>query len=130
MSTMGPTANLLTLVVRRMDAIDRRLLAVPSPVRYLIAAITVAAMVWQALPNVPRAYVDLSRLPLLHHITQPDDFGTDTIGDGYEAKVVLNDPRDMYTKERLAQTPTEADTWSKAASAPYPPAVLLAEAGL
>jgi hypothetical protein len=42
--------------------------------------------------------------------------------------VILNDIRDMYTKDKTPQTPLEADTWSKAASSPYPPAVLLAMA--
>jgi hypothetical protein len=36
----------------------------------------------------------------------------------------------MYTKARVEQTPLEAATWTKEASGPYPPAVLLAEAGL
>jgi hypothetical protein len=117
-------------VVQRLEALDRRLLAVPRRLQYLIAALTVIAMAIQALPSVPRAFVDYSRLPILRHLSQPDTFGTDTIGDGYEARVVLNDPRDMYTKAKLEQTPEEAATWSKAASAPYPPAVLLAEAGL
>ena len=46
------------------------------------------------------------------------------------AKVVLNDPSDMYTKARLEQTPLEKATWTREASAPYPPAALLAAAGL
>ncbi len=66
----------------------------------------------------------------LHTIAQPESFGTDTIADTYAARVILNDPLDMYTKAHLEQTPLEAATWTKAASAPYPPAVLLAEAGL
>jgi hypothetical protein len=36
----------------------------------------------------------------------------------------------MYTKTRLAQTPLEAATWTKEASAPYPPAVRLAHAAM
>src|ERR1017187_8953947 len=48
----------------------------------------------------------------------------------YEARVILNDPWDMYTKQKLNQTPQEAASWSREASSPYPPAVLLAEAGL
>jgi hypothetical protein len=48
----------------------------------------------------------------------------------YEAKVVLNDVRDMYTKREYSQTPREAELWSKEASAPYPPVTLLAVAGL
>ena len=125
-----PTPSVLARLVLGLEALDRRLLAAPRRVQYLAAAVTVAAMIVQALPYVPRAYVDFSRLPLLQRVSQPDGFGTDTIGDGYEARVVLNDPLDMYTKAELEQTELEASTWSKSASAPYPPAVLLAEAGL
>jgi hypothetical protein len=56
--------------------------------------------------------------------------GTDTIADNYEARVVRNDVRDMYTKRLVEQTPLEAATWSKEASSPYPPATLLGLAGL
>ena len=128
MSDMAPRA--VTRAALWLRALDSQLLAAPKRVQYLIIALTLVAMAIQALPCVPRAYADFSRAPLLRGITQPDTFGTDTIGDGYEARVVLNDPMDMYTKEKVAQTQREADTWSKAASAPYPPAVLLAEAGL
>ncbi len=48
----------------------------------------------------------------------------------YGAKVVLNDVGDMYTKARLEQTPLEASFWTKEESAPYPPAVRLAQAAL
>lgn len=48
----------------------------------------------------------------------------------YGAKVVLNDPADMYTKARLEQTPLEASLWTREESAPYPPAVRLAHAAL
>jgi hypothetical protein len=114
----------------RVAALDRRLLAVPRAVQYALMAVTIAIMVLQALPNITRPWLDLSRVPILHGITQPETYGTDTIGDGYEARVVLNDPLDMYTKAKLDQTPLEAAIWSKAASAPYPPAVLLTEAAL
>jgi len=83
-----------------------------------------------AIPNVPRAYVDYARVPLLGGVHQYDTYGTDTIGNSYVAKVVLNDPLDMYTKARLEQTPLEKATWTREASAPYPPAALLTAAGL
>src|SRR5205085_4897246 len=38
--------------------------------------------------------------------------------------------RDMYTKTGVEQTPLEARTWSREASAPYPPAALLIEAAI
>lgn len=117
-------------LVRRIEALDARLLRAPRLVRLLVLTLTVALMVWQALGHIPREYADFSRWAPLRHITQPDTFGPDTIGDGYEARVVLNDVADMYTKNALPQTPQEAATWTKAASAPYPPAVLLAEAAL
>ena len=54
-----------------------------------------------------------SGTPLIGGIQRHDTYGNDTIGDGYEARVVLNDWRDMYTKARLEMTPLEAATWSK-----------------
>jgi hypothetical protein len=60
----------------------------------------------------------------------PEQYGSDSVGAMYVAKVVLNDPSDMYTRRGLDQTPLEAATWSKQASAPYPPAMLLSFAGL
>ncbi len=44
--------------------------------------------------------------------------------------MVLNDVADMYTKARLEQTPVEAAMWTKEESAPYPPAVRVAQAAL
>ena len=113
--------------VTRADAF---LLDVSKPVQYLAIALTMVAMVYQCLPHVPRQYVDYSHVPLLSNIAQPPAFGSDTVADMYESKVILNDPGDMYTKQKLDQAPEEAAYWSKAASAPYPPAVLWAEAGL
>jgi hypothetical protein len=74
--------------------------------------------------------VDYARFPLLSGIDQHDTYGPDTIGNSYVAKVVLNDPLDMYTKARLEQTPLEKATWTRKESAPYPPAALLTAAGL
>jgi hypothetical protein len=92
--------------------------------------LTVIVTIGTALPHLPRSIVDLRGVPLLSGVQRHDTYGNDTIGDGYEARVVLNDWRDMYTKTRLEMTPLEAATWPKEACAPYPPAVLLAEAGL
>ena len=111
-------------------AVDRFLLGVTRPVRYTVIAATVLHMIAVAIPNVPRPYVDYARFPLLSGVHQYDTYGTDTIGNSYVAKVVLNDPLDMYTKARLDQTPLEKATWTREASAPYPPAALLTAAGL
>ena len=111
-------------------ALDARLLAVSRRARVVVLALTVAVMVAVALPQVPRQYIDYSTVPLLNGIPQPDTYGPDSISDMYGAKVTLNDVTDMYTKERLEQTPLEAQTWSKEASAPYPPAALLMHAAL
>ena len=99
-------------------------------VRVVILALTIAAIVAQAVPWVPRAVFDYSGLPLLNRIHQQDTFGTDTVADSYESRVVLHDVRDMYTKRETEQTALEAHYWSKAASAPYPPATLLLESAL
>ena len=111
-------------------AVDRFLLRVNRPVQYTVIAATVVHMIAVAIPNVPRPYVDYARFPLLSGVHQYDTYGTDTIGNSYVAKVVLNDPLDMYTKARLEQTPLEKATWTREASAPYPPAALLTAAGL
>jgi hypothetical protein len=87
-------------------------------------------MVWTSLPNVPRQWLDFDRVPLLASLEQQPEYGTDTLSDMYGARVILNDVSDMYTKARTEQTPQEAATWSREASAPYPPVVLLMEAGL
>jgi len=112
------------------ERVDARLRSAAPAVRRFIFALTFLAIALQSLPNVPRAAVDYSRIPLLAGITQPETYGTDTIADMYEARVVLNDPRDMYTKRGVDQTPLEAATWSKAESAPYPPLMLLTTAAL
>ena len=111
-------------------AVDRFLLRVSRPVQYTVTIATVLHMIAVAIPNVPRPYLDYARFPLLSGVHQYDTYGTDTIGNSYVAKVVLNDPLDMYTKARLEQTPLEKATWTREASAPYPPAALLTAAGL
>ena len=111
-------------------AFDRFALRVNRPIQYTVIAATVLHMIAVAIPNVPRAYVDYARFPVLSGVHQYETYGTDTIGNSYVAKVVLNDPLDMYTKARLEQTPLEKATWTREESAPYPPAALLTAAGL
>jgi hypothetical protein len=93
-------------LVQSATRLDAYLLARPKRTQYLFIVLTLMAMVYQCLPDVPRQYADYSRAP------------------------ILNDLRDMYSKRKLDQTPEEASRWSKEASSPYPPAVLLADAGL
>jgi hypothetical protein len=101
----------------------------PGTQRLAITAVA-AALTCLSLAYVPRAYFDYDGIPVLRLLDQPDDYGTDTIADMYEAKVVLHDWRDMYLKAGVDQTPLEARTWSREASAPYPPAALLIEAAI
>ena len=110
--------------------LDQALLAAPRSLRTAAFLLTAIAMIATALPHVPRSVVDFRGLPILSNLQRHETYGNDTIGDGYEARVVLNDWRDMYTKTKVEMTPLEAATWPKEACAPYPPAVLLAEAGL
>lgn len=117
-------------VLEAAAAVDRFLLRVNRPVQYTVIAATVLHMIAVAIPNVPRSYVDYARFPVLSGVHQYESYGTDTIGNSYVAKVVLNDPLDMYTKARLEQTPLEKVTWTREESAPYPPAALLTAAGL
>lgn len=117
-------------LARRLEVLDAWLLARSWPVRALILILTLVSMTASALPRVPKPAVDFSRWPLLNGITQPDEFGTDTIADMYEARVVRHDVRDMYTKRGVEQTPLEAATWSREASSPYPPVALLGLAAL
>ncbi len=130
--TLGTSAGLGRHVtfLQAAAAVDGFLLRVTRPVQYMVIAATVLHMIAVAIPNVPRAYVDYSRFPLLSSIHQYDLYGRDSIGNSYVAKVVLNDPLDMYTKARLEQTPLEKATWTREESAPYPPAALLTAAGL
>ena len=113
-----------------LAGVDRALLRAPRAVRTGAFVLTAVLMAATALPHVPRQVVDFRGMPIVGGLQRHDTYGNDTIGDGYEARVVLNDWRDMYTKTRVDMTPLEAATWSKEACAPYPPAVLLAEAGL
>ena len=99
---------------RLLGRIDERLNNVSFSLKVRIIALTIIMIVLGAVRHYP-----VGRPP-----------GTDTIADAYEARVVRNDVRDMYTKRLVEQTPLEADTWSKEASSPYPPATLLTLAGL
>jgi hypothetical protein len=110
--------------------LDVFLLAVPKRAQYLAMAATLVAMVCLWAQFVPRPYLDYAHIPVLRLLHQDDVYGDDTISEMYESKVILNDPSDMYTKKKLDQTPLESSTWSKEQSGPYPPAVLLTEAGL
>ena len=110
--------------------LDAALLLAPRAVRTGLYVLTAGVMAATALSHIPRQVVDFGGVSLIGSLLRHDTFGTDTIGDGYEARVILNDERDMYTKTELEMTPLEAATWTKEACAPYPPAVLLAEAGL
>ena len=94
-----------------VDAVDHYLLFVSTPVRAIVVLLTLISMAVTVLPRLGQ-------------------YGTDTIADMYESKVILNDVGDMYTKQQVEQTPLEAGTWTKEASSPYPPAALLALAGL
>ena len=67
----------------------------------MVIAATVLHMIAVAIPNVPRVYVDYSRFRCSAAFTSTDLYGRDSIGNSYFAKVVLNDPLDMYTKARL-----------------------------
>lgn len=102
----------------------------PRRVQVALCTLAAAALFGSWLLFVPKVYIDFSNLPLLNRIAQPAAYGSDTLADMYEARVVLNSPRDMYTKALVEQTPEEARAWSKAASAPYPPTALIIDAGL
>ena len=128
-------------MVRRADSLmarlfqwatdlDAALLLAPRAVRTGVYVLTAGVMAATALSHIPRQVVDFGGVSLVGSLQRYDTFGNDTIGDGYEARVILNDQRDMYTKTELEMTPVEAAAWSKEACAPYPPAMLLAEAGL
>jgi len=117
-------------VWRLADQLDARLMVAPPAARRLTYVVTTLVMVTVSLPNVPRMWLDFRHLPLLDRVEQRPTYGPDSIADMFTARVVLNDPGDMFTKRKLDQTPSEAALWSKEASAPYPPVALLAEAGL
>ena len=56
-------------------ALDRFLLRVNLPVKYTVIAATVLHMIAVAIPNVPRAYVDYARFPLLSGVHQYQTYG-------------------------------------------------------
>jgi hypothetical protein len=126
----GGVGPMMARFFQWVAAVDAALLRAPRRVRLGLYVLTAGVMAATALPHLPRHVVDLSGWPRIGALQRHDTYGNDTIGDGYEARVVLNDWRDMYTKRQLEMTPLEAATWPKEACAPYPPAVLLAEAGL
>jgi hypothetical protein len=109
--------------------LDSRLQRAPGWIRALAITVTIGVLVAHSLPNVPRQYVDFSD-GWFGDIQRYDEYGPDSLSDMYGTRVILNDPLDMFTKARTEQTPQEAATWSRDASAPYPPVVLLAETGL
>lgn len=117
-------------VRQHLARLDAWLLSLSSIAKAIVIAATLASMAVVAVHKIPRPFIDFSRWPLLSHVGQPDGFGTDTIADAYEARVVRHDVGDMYTKRLTDQTPLEAETWTKEASSPYPPAALLALAAL
>ncbi len=110
-------------------AVDRWLLSASTRVKTVVIVLTLVSMAATIVPNVPKPFIDYARWPMLAGMAQPDSYGTDTIADAYEARVVRHDVADMYTKRLVEQTPLEAATWSQEASSPYPPATLLALAG-
>ena len=81
--------------------------ALQVTLRDITLSATVIVMTVTALPHVPRVWLDYSRLPILNRLDQPEAYGTDTIADMYAARVVQNDPLDMYTKAGVEQTPLE-----------------------
>jgi len=121
---------MIARVFQWLASLDQALLRAPRALRTGAFVLTAVVMAATSLPHVPRHIVDFRGVPMLSSLQRHESHGNDTIADGYEARVVLNDWRDMYTKAKVAMTPREAATWTKEASAPYPPAVLLAEAGL
>jgi hypothetical protein len=121
---------MMARVFQWLASLDQALLRAPRAVRTRAFVLTAVVMAATALPHVPRHIVDFRGVPMLSTLQRHNTYGNDTVGDGYEARVVLNDWRDMYTKTKVEMTPLEAATWPKEACAPYPPAVLLAEAGL
>ena len=116
-------------MIQTIRRIDAALLAWPRTVQYAMIAATLAGMLVLAVSEVPRVYVDFSKVTWMPAIDQPEQYGPDTIAGMYASRVILNDPSDMYTRA-LDQTPLEAETWSKQASSPYPPVTLLSQAAL
>src|SRR3954470_1897709 len=88
-----------------LKAIDERLMGCRPWFQRLVVLLLIVALAGTCLGYVPRAYVNYSGVPLLAQLDQPPEYGTDTIADMYEAKVVLHDWRDMYTKAGVEQTP-------------------------
>ena len=86
----------------RIGGLDRRLLATPRWAITLIVIATWLVMIAQAIPNVPREYIDLS--PVFGNVQRYETYGPDTVADVYAARVISADVTDMYTKDDTAQT--------------------------
>jgi hypothetical protein len=114
----------------RMAALDAVLRRQRRRVQVLVVTIAAGCAIAAGVPRVPSLFLDYSRLPLLSQVTQPGAYGSDTLSDMYEARVVLNNPLDMYTKREVEQTQQEAARWSREASGPYPPVALFILAGM
>lgn len=125
-----PSFRRVTGIIGRIGALDARLVAASPLTRRLILAATLIVMGHVGIREVPREYADLSALPGLSGLQRHDTYGPDTVADMYAAKVTLNNVRDMYTRREVAQTPREAELWTKEASSPYPPVMLLSTAAL
>jgi hypothetical protein len=115
---------------RWLISADRALLGLDRRLQASLVALAMIGCGIVAVPWVPRPFLDYSQIAWLARVPQPGTFGTDTLSDMYEARVVRNDVRDMYAKRLVEQTALEASVWSKEASGPYPPVTLLSLAAL
>src|SRR5262245_3602201 len=77
-------------VVARLIEADGALCAAPRRLQVAAVATAIVAVFASWLLFVPKAYIDFSTLPLIDSISQPVGYGTDTLADMYEARVVLN----------------------------------------
>ena len=90
-------------VFELLAALDRGLMRQRRSLQLAIVMLAAAGAVAVAVPHVPRPFIDYSHVAFLARVPQPATFGTDTIADQYESRVVLHDPADMYTKTQVEQ---------------------------
>jgi len=86
---------MIARVFQWLASLDQALLRAPRALRTGAFVLTAVVMAATSLPHVPRHIVDFRGVPMLSSLQRHESYGNDTIADGYEARVVLNDWRDM-----------------------------------
>ncbi|MBN1390756.1 MAG: hypothetical protein JXA22_08965 [Candidatus Thermoplasmatota archaeon] len=103
---------------------DRKLLFASKKMKTLVIVLTILFILIVRVWFIPGEVIDLGRM------NRQENLGGDFFADNYTGKVVLNDPLDMYTKEKVDLNGREASYWEKEECSPYPPLAMFILGGL